>query len=106
DLWLSIKVLKSYGRCLPWASKAYHGLVHLRFTAESPSDITESQLISILEASPALRTLHLGHHLTDSLPGGARIDPVVLKDLELLIWESIHSPQNKFGTFLRWLAPG
>lgn len=102
DIWLSISALQLNGLYLPWASKAYHGLVELRLPFFRSVSITEQQLVAILASSPGLRILEFGLQPAKSLPTHPSIIPVRLDHLERLI----ASPQRGRLSFLRMLAPG
>lgn len=105
DVWLPVKVLRLTGLYPHWTSKAYHGLVELHLISHT-MNITESQLVAIMTASPQLHTLHVGIEISELLP---RHDPaalVQLKDLEVLVWTPEWGHSDRLNKFLRWLVPG
>ncbi|KAH7344172.1 hypothetical protein B0J17DRAFT_645575 [Rhizoctonia solani] len=65
-----IKVLHASELFPHWDSKAYHGLVDLRLASHCKTEATQvsqSQFVTILKASPGLRVLHFALQLTNVL---------------------------------------
>ncbi|KAJ1300602.1 hypothetical protein OPQ81_002256 [Rhizoctonia solani] len=88
DLWLQVSVLRLRGLYPVWSS----------------GSITESQLVAILESSPALKILEFGLEITAQSSTDVFKKPVALLDLELLItgtWS-----RAGLGHFLKLIAPG
>ncbi|KEP49204.1 F-box-like domain protein [Rhizoctonia solani 123E] len=112
DGFLHLTTLRLHGMFPVWGSIAYHNLVDLRLTP--PSDIrwtriSESQLRSILEASPGLRILYFALHIVDRQPHDEPVAPVRLSDLELVSISTYRGDEDVLlqpGYILRMLAPG
>lgn len=103
-----IKVLQLTGLYFHWESQAYHGLVELRLlSAVGPEvrTITQSQLKTILTASPQLRELYFGLEITEVLPHNTSRTAVRLNDLEVVNLCSM-SKYERFEAVLELLAPG
>ncbi|CAE6401851.1 unnamed protein product [Rhizoctonia solani] len=96
--------LRLDGICLPWSSKAYHGLVELRLGGRMGSRIPESSLVQILRSSPELRILHLRVGLDDPLPLDNPIILISLKELEEVDILG-DDPPGHSDKILRWIAP-
>ncbi|EUC56469.1 F-box-like domain protein [Rhizoctonia solani AG-3 Rhs1AP] len=105
ERWRFVNVLHVNSLCPRWSSKLYHGLVDLRLGDKIP-EITELQLVKILEASPGLRILHLKNQITLQIPEGTTvITKVQLNDLEVLNIEDMEYDFDN-GAIVRWIQPG
>ncbi|KAH7332629.1 hypothetical protein B0J17DRAFT_678333 [Rhizoctonia solani] len=113
DNLVGLKVLHLQGLFPTWESKAYHGLVDLRLTASGPNWllIEELEFENILKSSPELKILHLALYFKYSVHPRQHINPVRLKDLEVinlstsLDYDSDDSALQ-IANILRLLAPG
>ncbi|KAG8690235.1 hypothetical protein FRC11_013015 [Ceratobasidium sp. 423] len=101
-VWHSVTTLHLQGKYPPWASTAYHGLADLRLSGGR--DISSSNLVNILKASPGLRILHCDFRISDSPSSGASVTPVSLQELETLDLKEMS--EADVGCFLQWLKPG
>ncbi|CUA78032.1 hypothetical protein RSOLAG22IIIB_12999 [Rhizoctonia solani] len=91
-----------------WSSAAYHNLVDLRLNSAfrySQCSIRESNLVSILKASPGLRIFHFGLHIKHP---GTQITAVSLERLEVVNIRAIctYAKPLEVGSILRLIAPG
>ncbi|KAH7341291.1 hypothetical protein B0J17DRAFT_646018 [Rhizoctonia solani] len=105
DLLFSVTRLQLKGIYAPWTSRAYCGLVELSLEALRGSNISlkDSELATILQASPSLRFLHFGLGVELGREDGL-ILPIQLNDLRSLHLTSYtHSSQE---SVLRMLYPG
>ncbi|CAE7183630.1 unnamed protein product [Rhizoctonia solani] len=103
DILFPVTRLQLKGIYPAWASRAYCGLVELSLEALRGSEISlkDSELATILQASPSLRALHFGLGLER---GDAAPPPVELNDLQSLHLASYnHSAQE---SVLRMVYPG
>ncbi|KAG8753683.1 hypothetical protein FRC11_007194 [Ceratobasidium sp. 423] len=105
ERWSSVKVLSVSGLCPHWSSALYHGLVDLRLGSNIPK-ITESQIISILKASPGLHTLHLKNQITLETTEGTTVTRVQLNELEVLNIEDGEWHTLGNSEIVRWIQPG
>ncbi|KAG8763609.1 hypothetical protein FRC11_000547 [Ceratobasidium sp. 423] len=117
EIFAPIRVLNLTGLFPRWTSQAYCGLVELRlypaYSSQSeydnPGTIPESQLVTILSASPGLRLLHFDLHITDRV-GDDGLAPrrACLTELEVLEADPGYE-DNSFDvieSLLRLLEPG
>lgn len=106
DLLFPITVLRLDGVYPYWTSQAYSGLVELRATCTSPSEIsiTEFQLVGILSNCPELRILCYDLQVMELSSGRVVPEPVHLNDLEVLLLKCSDFSQQE--ALLRLLLPG
>ncbi|KAH7335949.1 hypothetical protein B0J17DRAFT_719611 [Rhizoctonia solani] len=107
-----LTVLHLHGIFPLWDSTAYYNLVDLRLIA--PCDarwtcISESQLQSMLAASPGLRIFYFALQIIDRKPDEESVTPVRLNDLQVLHISTNRGMEDTIlrpGNVLRLLAPG
>ncbi|CAE6443729.1 hypothetical protein ACGC1H_002513 [Rhizoctonia solani] len=103
DILFPVTRLQLKGIYPTWSSRAYCGLVELSLEALRGSEITlkDSELATILQASPGLRVFHFGLGIERE---GSVLPPVELNDLQSLqITSYSHSAQK---SVLRMVHPG
>ncbi|CEL53572.1 hypothetical protein RSOLAG1IB_06427 [Rhizoctonia solani AG-1 IB] len=100
NIFSSVTSLRLNGLYLPWTSSVYRGLVELHVMPTGSISISESQLITILAASPGLQILDIDIPITqpETLTDLHTSIPIRLNDLTTL--------RSGSPVLLRLLAPG
>ncbi|KAL5632155.1 hypothetical protein ACGC1H_000235 [Rhizoctonia solani] len=91
-----------------WGSVAYHNLVDLRLTSSfeySWSSIRETNLVSVLKASPGLRIFHFSLGIKYQSTESAAVPLEDLEVLNIKTWPTI-TDRTEVGSILRLIAPG
>ncbi|KAH7344171.1 hypothetical protein B0J17DRAFT_714326 [Rhizoctonia solani] len=96
-----------------WDSKAYHGLVDLRLASHCKTEATQvsqSQFVTILKASPGLRVLHFALQLTNVGQTDTPNPHAILKYLEVLsvsmYGDGDGNNLSQVASVLRLITPG
>ncbi|KAG8701868.1 hypothetical protein FRC11_011844, partial [Ceratobasidium sp. 423] len=106
SVFLGTTHLRLNNLCPHWGSNAYHGLIELRIGKQVPA-IHETEVVSMLRASPRLRVLHIKAIIEDLSPPGDFVAPIHLDDLEdLELNDRYEFDFTPCGDILRWVAPG